>query len=182
MENELEYEQDYGLAVKNGLIVGAIFGVFAILLYVIQESLLANGMLGIVLILVNLIVLGILGVRYRKAVGGYLSFGDAYKAIFVMVLVCILVSTVFQILLHQVIDPSLGERLTQIGVENAEAMMRRFGAPEDQIQESLQAAREQDNYSIGAQLMGVLYVGVIGNAVITLILAAIAKKKPEEEY
>ena len=69
MENELEYEQDYGLAVKNGLIVGAIFGVFAILLYVIQESLLANGMLGIVLILVNLIVLGILGVRYRKAVG-----------------------------------------------------------------------------------------------------------------
>lgn len=180
MENE--YQADYGFCVKNGAIVGAIFGTLTIVLYMISESLLANGILGILILLAYAVVFAVLGVKYRNHVGGYLSYGQAYLAIFVMILISMLVSTVFNIILHQLIDPDLGQRLTEISIETSEAMMRRFGAPEDQIEATLATMRGTNNYSIGKQLIGVLYVGVIGNALVTLILALIAKKNKEEEF
>ena len=179
MENE--YKADYGFCIRNGAIVGAAFGAVSILLYAISESLLANGILGFLLLLAYAVVFGIIGVRYRRHVGGFLSYGQAYSAIFLMVFVSIVVSTVFNIILYQLIDPDLGFRLTEMSIETSEDMMRRFGAPEDQIQTTLAELRGTNSYTLGKQLMGILYVGVIGNALVTLILALIAKKNPESE-
>lgn len=179
MENE--YKADYGFCVKNGAVVGAVFGAISILLYAISESLLANGILGFLLLLAYAVVFAIIGVSYRKHVGGFMTYGQAYSAIFVMIFVSILVSTVFNVILYQLIDPDLGYRLTEISIETSESMMRRFGAPEEQIQSTLAEMRGTNNYTIGKQLLGVLYIGVIGNALVTLILALIAKKNPESE-
>lgn len=180
MENE--YKADYAFCVKNGAIVGAIYGALSILLYTISEGLLANGILGIVILLSYAIVFGVLGVKYRNHSGGFLSFGQAYSAIFIMVLMAILVSTVFSILLHQGIDPDLGSRLMDITLETSEQMMRRFGAPEDQIQESIAEMGKTNSYSLMNQLKGILYAGIIGNALVSLILAAIAKNNREEDF
>ena len=180
MEND--YKADYGFCVKNGAIVGAVYGALSILLYTISEDLLANGILGILILLSYAIVFGVMGVKYRNHSGGFLSFGQAYGAIFVMVLIAIFVSTIFNMLLYQVIDPDLGPRLMEITLETSEQMMRRFGAPEDQIQESIANMRSTNSYSLINQLKGILYAGVIGNALVTLILAAIAKKNREEDF
>ena len=181
MENE--YKADYGLLAKNGALMGALMGVVTILMYVISEPSLANGILGMVFLLVYVIIFGVLGVKYRNQMGTYMTYGQAYGAIFVMIFVASIVNTVFSILLYNVIDTELGGRLTEITVQTTEDMLRKFGAPEDQIQQSIQAARETDNYSLSNLLLGgVIFLGVIGNAIVTLVLAAIAKKKPEESY
>ena len=180
MENE--YQADYGFCVRNGVIVGAVYGLLSILMYVISEDLLANSILGILILLSYAIVFGIIGVKYRNHVGGYLSFGQAYKAVFLMIFMTMLVGTVFNVILYQLIDPDLGMRLTEITIENSEQMMRGFGAPEDQIQESIAGMRGTNSYSMKNQLLGLLYAGIIGNGLVTLILAAIAKKNREEEF
>lgn len=180
MEND--YKADYGFCIRTGAIVGAVYGALSILLYTISEDLLANGILGLLIMLSYAIVFGVVGVKYRNHVGGFLSFGQAYGAIFLMVLIAILVSTVFSIILYQVIDPDLGQRLMQITLDTTEQMMRRFGAPEDQIQESIANMSSTNSYSLPNQLKGVFFVGVIGNALVSLILAAIAKNNREEDF
>ena len=178
---ETDKSQIMPMALKTGLVIGAITGTLSILMYVLDESLLASGMVGFLMMLIILVGMIMGGVKIRKAVGGYWTFGEAFKGIALIGFMTVLVSNVFQIVLHQVIDPELGLRLTEITMNNLRGTFSSLGMAQADIDNALAAAGATNAYSISSLLLNAAIMGILGNAFISLILAAILKKNHEED-
>ncbi|HET9053724.1 MAG TPA: DUF4199 domain-containing protein, partial [Cyclobacteriaceae bacterium] len=163
------------------LILAAISIVLTLVFYAVDYTLLATIKIGL-LSLVIFLGYGIYaGITYRKEIGGYISFKNAFMHGFIVFAVSALISTVFNILLYTVIDPELGQKLTDVSVQNAEEMMRNFGMPEGQMDEALEKARTDaaGRYTIGGLALGYVWA-LIGCAIFALISGAIVKKKQPE--
>ncbi len=166
-------------AIKHGLILAAISIVLTLVYYTIDYTLLATIKIGL-LSLAIFIGYGIwAGISYRKEIGGYMLFKHAFLHGFIVFAFSALISTVFNLLLYTVIDPELGQKLTDVSVQNAEEMMRGFGMPEDKMDEALEKARVDaaGRYTVGGLALGYVWA-LIGCAVFALITGAIVKKKP----
>jgi hypothetical protein len=164
-------------ALKNGLILGVISVVITLCLYAIDYTLMGQMKFALLGLLVALGYGIFAGSNYRKEVGGFLPFGKAFQHGFFMFAVSGLVSTIFMILLYNVIDPELPQKLTDASMENTMAMMEGFGMSGDQLDEAMEKARESagDQFTIGRQLMG-YGISLIFSAILALITGAIVKK------
>ena len=129
-------------AMKWAIIMGIVSILFAIVLYVIDYTLMVQlKVLFIALALYfGIVIYG--GIEYRNAVGGYLSYGKAWQHAMIVFAISSLISTLFNLLFYNVIDPELPAKLTEASVENQRAMMQSFGAPEDSIDQALEQGRK----------------------------------------
>jgi hypothetical protein len=71
--------------------------------------------------------------------------------------------------------------LTEASMENAAAMMEKFGAPEDAIEEALAKQKEdtEKRFTPVGMLTGYVFT-LIGCAIFALISGAVAKRKEPE--
>jgi hypothetical protein len=171
-------------AIKHGLILSAITIVLTLVLYAVDYTLLATIKFALLSLLIFLGYGIYAGITYRKEAGGFLSFKNAFLHGFIVFAVCAVISTIFNILLHTVIDPELGKKLTDVTLQNTEEMMRSFGMPEgEQMDEALEKARTdaEGRYTLGGLSLGLVWA-LIGSAVFALISGAIAKKKQPETF
>jgi hypothetical protein len=169
-------------AVKHGVILAVISIVLTLVYYVVDYSLLATIKIGLLSLAIFLGYGIYAGIGYRKEIGGFISFKDAFLHGFIIFALSAFISTIFNILLYTVIDPELGAKLTDVAVQNAEEMMRSFGMPEDQMDEALEKTRTDtaDRYTAGGLALGYVWA-LIGCAVFALISGAIVKKKQPVE-
>lgn len=177
MEETTEKSTLMNNAVKHGVILSAISIVLTLAYYVIDYTLLASIKIAL-LSLVIFLGYGIYaGIGYRKEIGGFISFKNAFIHGFVIFALSAFISTGFNILLHTVIDPELGSKLTDVTVANTEEMMRSFGMPEDKMDEALEKARTDsaERYTVGGLALGYVFA-VIFCAIFALISGAIVKK------
>ena len=86
-----------------------------------------------------------------------------------------LIQTVFNYVLLKYIDTSFRDELTRLTLEKTEALLRRFGAPESEIEKTLEAAGNADSYSIKNLILGFGMMCILF-FLISLIIAAIVKK------
>jgi hypothetical protein len=163
-------------AVKHGLIVGGIAALYTLIAYLIDPTLFVNWFMGIALMVVNFVILVMATVNTRKEQGGFISFKDAFSAFLVAALVGTLISTTVNIMIFNVVDPDFKEEITELTIEASVEMMENFGADEAAIEQGIAQIEENDQFSLGKQLQGVLWA-IIGYAVVGLILAAITKKE-----
>jgi hypothetical protein len=170
---------------KNALRFGAIIGLVSIgitvLLYAIDYALLVQlKVLFIMLaIYIGMVIYG--GINYRKQVGGYLSYGKAFQHGFVALVVASIIGILFSVILYNVIDTELPQKLTDATVENTEEMMRNFGAPEDQLDTQLEKVRKDTEERFTALgLVKQFGIGLIINAVLAAITALFVKRKEPE--
>ena len=126
------------------------------------------------------IVFGVLaGIKQKKNNGGYLSYGEALKTIFLACVIGTLISTLFSYVLFNFIDIPFRQALAQEQAVVQEKMMRSFGVSDSTIEKTVQDTLNGNAYSIGKILMTYVF-GLIFWFIISLILAAIVKKsKPE---
>ncbi|WP_420575903.1 DUF4199 domain-containing protein [Ekhidna sp.] len=167
-------------AIKSGLIVGVIGIVLTLLIYIVNAALLVSmWMLVFFIIFIGLVCY--FGIQHRNEIGGYMSFGKAWVYSMQVLIAAGILSTIFNLLLYNVIDPELPSMLADQSVENAESMMRKFGMPEDQMDEALEKTRTDtlDRFTVSGSLMGFLW-GLIVYAILSLITGAIIKKKEPE--
>lgn len=169
-------------AIKHGVILGVISIVLTLVYYVVDYTLLATIKIALLSLAIFLGYGIYAGIGYRKEIGGFISFKNAFLHGFIVFALSALVSTIFNILLYTVVDPELGQKLTDVSVANAEEMMRSFGMPEDQMDEALEKARTDaaDRYTVGGLALGYIYA-VIFCAIFALISGAIVKKKQPVE-
>jgi hypothetical protein len=122
------------------------------------------------------------GINYRSETGGLITYGKAFQHGFVLMAVSGLVSTAFTILLYTIIDPELPSKLMDVAMENAEAMMRNFGMPEDQMDKAMEDTRKrtENQFSISGLAMG-YGIGLIIYAVLSLITSIFVRKNPPDE-
>lgn len=167
------------IALKNGLIAGISIIVLYVICYVVNVELLTNFWLGLT-IMIALIVLGFVTAAKSKSIQeGYISFRDAFSAYLIPIALGLLLPMVFLFVLFNFIDLEAAEMLKEIGLEKTEEIMRRFGAPESEIDKAMAQAELEDSYSIKNMSLQyaftILFCGILG-----LIAAFTMRKKKEE--
>mgnify|MGYP000147076216 CR=1 FL=1 len=179
-----EKESVVKAGLNSGLILGIVSAILMFLVYFIDPNLLVAGTFGFGLLVLYVVLAVVFGIKYRKSVGGFLSFGEAYKFSIIAFIVLILISLITTTLLYSVIDPSLPARLADQSIENTLAIMERFGAADalsdDQIDEMREGILE------GFTAFGLIkanFISLIIYGVLALIVAGIVKRKDKSlEY
>lgn len=165
---------------KNGVTFGIILGLFSVLfttaIYVIDLKLFTSWWIGLFSIAVAIVIGIALELKTKKQLNGVFPFKDAFTVYFIAALVGTVVSTVYNYILFNIIDPGAKETLKEITMKYTSEMMEKFGAQAEQINEAMKKVAETDNYSIGNMLFG-LAIALVLQAIFGLILAAIFKSK-----
>jgi hypothetical protein len=130
-------------AIRHGAIMAIISIIITLLFYAIDYALLADWKIGILFLLIFLGYVIYAGINYRNSIGGFLSYGKAFQHGFLVLASAGLISILFQMLLYNVIDPDMPQKLADITVENTEKMMAGFGAPQDAIDKQLDQMKEE---------------------------------------
>ena len=167
-------------SVNYGLYLGAILSIWTVLIYGTGNlELLVNFWVIFLITPVLIISFGIISTSKAKAIQeGYINFKEAFTSYFITIVIGIVVSSLVSYLIFNVIDTAAGLELIDIAIEKSVKLMKRFGAPADQIALQVEAIENQDK-GLQSQLLQVLQ-GIVIFSVIGLIVAAIMKKNKEE--
>jgi hypothetical protein len=174
-----------GLSAKNSLIIGIISIVLSLVIHFIDPLLLYTSMwIGLVLFVVFIALLVYAGKTIRAEVGGFWTFGEAFKSFLIMGLIITALSTLYNVVLMTVIDPSLPATAGAAADENAKAMMAKFGMQQEQIDEAMaKQGKGEDKLKITAKNTVTNFgISLAIFGVFALILAAIMKKTPPVKF
>lgn len=169
---------------KNGITFGIVTGVISILItssiYLIDLKLFTAWWLGILSIAIYLGIGIYLLMKTKKELGGIFPFKEAFTTYFISAVIGIAISVLFNIILFNFIDPEAKETLSDLSIEAAVNMMKKFNTPTSAIKEAVSKMEEQNQFDIVAQLKGSIF-SIIFSAIFGLILAAIFKSKKQEQ-
>ena len=163
---------------KPALIYGAILGFVSILLGVIFYflNLSTQSWVGWVSIIISIAVMTYCLVAYRNEyLGGYASFGQIFVMALVIGIIASILSTVYTYVLYNYIDPDLIEKIRLMAEER---VMNNPRIPESMYEDIMD--RMEDRFTPSRMTRMALTWGVVGNAIIGLILAAFIKKNQPE--
>lgn len=169
---------------KNGITFGIILGLFSVLfttaVYAIDIKLFTSWWIGLFSIAVSITIGVVLVSKTKRQLNGVYPFKDVFTTYFIAALIGSFISTFYNYLLFNIIDPSAKETIKEITLKYTADMMEKMGAQSAQVNETMQKLAETDNYSLGNMLFG-LAVVLVFQAIFGLILAAIFKSKSPSE-
>lgn len=169
------------LAKNNGLIIAIISVVISLVLHFVNPLMIYTTFwLPVVLFFVFIGLLVYAGTAIRKQLGGYWTFGDAFKAFLIMALIISAITTLYNVVLMKVIDPELPKKAA-VAVEQAQRqMMDKMGLTTEQVDEAL-AKNGNMEEKLTPSIKNVVSsfgISLALYAILSLILAAILKKNP----
>ena len=163
---------------KNALTFGLISGIISILtytlIYVINVEYFVSVWLGLAGLAISITLACILLARTKKELKGNLSFKEAFTTYFIMALISLAIATTFSIILFNLIDPTLKVTLKELTLKKTASLMGQFGAPQSEINKALKTVADTDQFSVFAQLKGIL-TSIVVSSIFGLILAAFFK-------
>ncbi|WP_339876984.1 DUF4199 domain-containing protein [uncultured Algoriphagus sp.] len=174
-----EKQSPFQAAIKPGLTIGLVSLALTFIAYFINSTLLGSAWFGLVAIVLFFVLIIYFGKQYRSEIGGFMSFGTAFNFSFTTMVISGLVGLIGQILLFQVIDPSLAGVLADQAFENALGFMENLGQDPDTMDPAILEKMRTDtasSFTLAGQLKNFGF-GLIVYAIIALILGAILKKR-----
>ncbi|MBZ4037693.1 DUF4199 domain-containing protein [Flavobacterium sp. 17A] len=169
---------------KNGITYGVMIGIASALvtatIYAVDLNLFTAWWMGILGIAISLTISIILLSKTKKELNGVFTFKDAFTTYFIASVIGILISTTFNIVLFNVIDPGAKDTLNEIMIKYTVGMMQKFGTPASAINEAVAKMKESSPYSTFELLKGSVFAIVI-SAIFGLIFAAFFKSKSTQE-
>ncbi len=172
-ENNVPTKSPTEIVVNYGLIGGATFIVYSLLLFITDA--ISSGGIGFAIFnflfsLFLLILFGVWAIQARrKSQDGYITLGEGFiVALGAMVLGSFL-NSLFNYLYIQFIDPDMVDRL----VRSSAKMFQKFNMPPEEIEKQL--AELPKRFELQGQLVGLLINSVL-SAILSLICATIMKK------
>jgi hypothetical protein len=151
---------------------GIFYGVTSILLSIIFFYVFPIGLgkQSFVSFAAMIIFMIVAGKAERQLNGGALSYGEALKTTFLTGFSGMVISGLFTIILMNLIDPSLVEKMTEQTIEMTRSMMESFGLPEDQVEQAMDDAEGKmaEAYTPLNQILSIFQY-----AILALIFAAI---------
>ena len=169
---------------KNGVAYGVMIGIASALvtatIYTIDLNLFTAWWMGILGIVISLTISIILLSKTKRELNGVFPFKDAFTTYFIAAVIGILISTTFNIVLFNVIDPGAKDTLSEIMIKYTVGMMQKFGTPASAINETIAKMKESNPYSTFELLKGSVFAMVI-SAIFGLIFAAFFKSKSTQE-
>ena len=123
----------------------------------------------------NIVLAGVFNIRKQNE--GFLSFAEGLKFSFVAFTLAAVIVAIGNLLLFNLIDPTLSEKTAQIGLEKTRSMMEKFGAKEEDIEKAMKNAEESMKDTGPKKILLGTGISIIGGFVEALIIAAFAKKE-----
>ncbi|MBN1821539.1 MAG: DUF4199 domain-containing protein [Prolixibacteraceae bacterium] len=173
---------------KSSLIYGLYLGLISILISVViwATSLMeimgifGTSIIGLLSLIITFILLLVFTKSYRKKdLGGSITFGQAFLFGLLVMIFCTILTSIYNYVFSTIIDPEYTERLMAVLQQKTMEYMERVGAPESQINKAME--RFGDVPTVFESIKRNVMYGVIGGAVMSLIIAASIRKKPKEE-
>lgn len=167
---------------KNGITYGLIIGVFSILvttlIYAIDLSLFVNIWLGLSILLIYIIIGIVVVAKTKKQLNKQITFKEAFTVYFIAAVIGGLLSTLFQILLFNVIDPAAKDTVQELSIKYTTETMERFNAPSATINETIEQMQSVDNYSPANLFKGFAFSLII-SAIYGALLGLIFRSKTD---
>ncbi|SDS64815.1 Protein of unknown function [Formosa sp. Hel1_31_208] len=168
------------ISANYGLYLGLALAAITVLVYAVMIDLFTAWWLGILLIFI-IIGFGLAAaLKSRKAMGGFMSFKDAFTSYFITIAIGTLISTVVGIVIFNFVDPESAEYINDKIITMTAETMENWGAPQANIDEAMAKMEGQNNFSTAAQLQSYV-VRLVILALLGLIVAAIVKRKDPNE-
>ncbi|TYP71683.1 DUF4199 domain-containing protein [Aquimarina intermedia] len=158
------------IIINYGLLLGIVSVVFGVILYVTDSYMDQNWMHSLIgfLILIGAIVYGIKA--YKTANGGFLTLGEGIKVGIGIALVGGLISVVWTLLLMQVIEPDMMERMAEVSREKMQEQYPDF-TQEQLDQSAAMAEKFSSPFIISAfSLLFNLFFGFIFALIASLVM------------
>ncbi len=172
---------------KSSLTSGVYLGLISIFISVViwagalieSMGLFGGAILGLVSLVISFILVLVFAKRYRnKELGGYISFGEAFKFTMLVIIFSTIISLIYSYIFNAFIAPDYMKDLMAALQQKTMAFMESKGVPEDQMDKALKKFEEIP--TIWKSLRQTALSGLIGGAIISLIVSAIVKKKEED--
>ncbi|WP_338407804.1 DUF4199 domain-containing protein [uncultured Flavobacterium sp.] len=169
---------------KNGIFYGIITGVvgalITALIYSIDLKLFTSMWIGFVSIAIYIVIGIILLSKTKQELKGIFSFKDAFTTYFISAVIGISISVAFNIILFNIIDPSVKDTLKELTMKYMVETMQKFNSPSSVINEAMKKLQENDPYSFVELIKGSVFK-IAFSALFGLLLALIFKSKPSQE-
>lgn len=133
----------YATPIKYGLIGGILMVVLLMLIYLVAPAKLAS-MITMVVYVPVLFCMIWGGITYRKEVGAFGSFGEAFLAVFIISVISTLIFDTFGYLLYAVIDPDLPAYIKDLSLQNTAEMVEKFGGSDEEVEKALKRIEDTD--------------------------------------
>ncbi len=163
--------------IKFGAILSALSTIIVLGLYAVDYTIMAT--LGFVLIVIAIGIGFVIyaGINYRKSIGGYIPYGQAFLHCLIVLGVSGLISMAFNFILYNVIDPELPQRLSEIIIANQEDLLTNFNTPQRDIDIKIAEMKEDvpNNFTTVGLILG-YFKAYIGYIIIALIAGLIVRK------
>ncbi|MBL7865096.1 MAG: DUF4199 domain-containing protein [Cyclobacteriaceae bacterium] len=164
-------------ALKHGIILGVISIILVVVCYVVAFSFMVTFKFIAIVLLICLGYVIYAGINYRNEIGGYMGYGQAFQHGILIMLVSGVLGTLFNLLLYNIVDPELGQKMTDAIIANTEEMMANFGAPQASIDQTIEGMRTEmpQQFTPVGQLIG-FGKAIIGYVIIALITSLFVRK------
>jgi hypothetical protein len=120
-------------------------------------------------------------VKEKKQRGGYLDFGKALQIAFAVFVISSLVTTIANYVVLNFVDNEFRDALQQYSMEQTEKWMKKFGAPQDQIEKALKDTAEKNPFTAGKLALGFAFYCFLWFIFSLIIALIVRKKRPENE-
>ncbi|HQE11723.1 MAG TPA: DUF4199 domain-containing protein [Flavipsychrobacter sp.] len=185
MTNKNQSNVPISLSIKWGIIIAII----NILLYTTLNKFLMNSenmtlyyvAIGSTFVL-NIVLLSFLARQQRSALGGFISFKQCFRTLFIAILIICVTSFLYQQIYLKFIDPSFLDRMKEATL----AFTEKIGAGQEQLDDVADKMDKQiaESNSVSRQLLSVVWAVVFYSIIGFVISAIVRKNKPlfiEEE-
>jgi Protein of unknown function (DUF4199) len=158
---------------KNGLILGATHIVIFLTLYYTAPEFLAGFSYLFFIMFLNFGFVIYMGIQWRDELGGFMSYGTAFKHAFMILLFNGLLNTIF-LMGFIFIEPGLPQVMADAQLESSLYWAEKFGAPEASIDEMRDKFNPEDvtkRFTLVGQLTGIGFAAIfyaIGASIMAL--------------
>jgi hypothetical protein len=177
-ENTAQPSSDFNrfsIPIKWGLIIGLLSCILATINFMfIINNYVAFLVFTFVMYVVTIILYGVTGVQQRKAMGGYITFKEAFQAIFLAILISTIITSVYGVIYTKFIDPTVVDRIK----EGTLAFMENMNVPEEKLDQTAADIDQQFEDSLKpGKLLYAIAKSLIISSIFGFICALIVKKQ-----
>jgi hypothetical protein len=169
---------------KNGLTFGLISGVVSVLItaiiYSVNLNLFLSGWITFLKISLFITFAITLILTTKKELQNNLGFKDTFTTYFLFAVTSLFISTLFEVILFNLIDPSLKETLKEMSIKYAVELLQKFDTPAAKINEAIKNIKDNDQFAI-LQLIKGYFTYLLISCILGLILSGIFKSKNTSE-
>jgi len=177
---ELSLENLNKAASTNGVIIGILSTVIGVVTYYVFPSLLGSMSFGIGTLVVSLLIYIFFTLDLKKKIGGFWTFKEALKGIFLMSFIAGLVYSLANVVFYKFIEPGAFEKIAGFMESGMSQTFENMGMEQEKIDEAvakqIEGIKAQYDPTF-AQFFKNLGIAVIIQFVMSLIFAAIFKKE-----